>query len=110
MSLLPSTNDASTGIHYFAQNLPAGVAVGLTWTQLGTTGFYTGKITNVSPRLTGTSALSVTLQTATTTDANAAWIMSAYPSTDDNGTITVLVNAQPLTPAVFGVSWAVVKY
>jgi len=110
MSLLPSTNDSAVGIPYYGQNLPSGVATGLSWTQLGTSGYYFGKITNVSPRLTGTSALSVSLQTATTADANAAWIMNAYPSTDTNGTITVLVNAQPLTPAAFGVSWAVVKY
>jgi hypothetical protein len=110
MSLLPSTNDSAVGIHYFAQDLPAGVATGLTWTQLGTSGYYFGKIKNVSAQLTGTSALSVSLQTATSADANTAWIMNASPSTDDNGTITVLVNALPSTPAVFGVSWAVVKY
>ena len=109
MSLLPGCTDSSTGSHYFAPLLPAGVATALAWTQLGTSGFYQSNIIGISPQLTGTSALSVSLQTATTADANNCWILTAYPSTASGGSITVTIAGNPATPASFGVSWAVTK-
>ena len=109
MSLLPGCTDSATGVHYFGTDLPAGVATALSWTQLGVSTFYQSSIVGVSPQLTATSALSVSLQTATIADANNCWILSAYPSTAAGGTIVVTLAGNPATPASFGVSWAVAK-
>ena len=110
MSLLPCCTESSDGIHYFAPNLPAGVSTGLSWTQIGTTGFYTADIINVSPNLTATSALSVSLQAANTVDTYNCWILTAYPVVANGGTIRVDVAGLPASPSTFAVSWAVTKY
>ena len=109
MSLLPSCTESSDGIHYFAPNLPAGLSSNLTWSPLGG-GIYTADIINVSPNLTATSALSVSLQAANATDTLNCWILTAFPVVGNGGTIRVYVAGLPASSSTFVISWAITKY
>ena len=103
---LSSVSLFNSNTPFFAPNLPEGIANSLTWTQIGTTGYYTANITVKG--ISSTSALSSTLQVTNTNVADAynCWLMTAYPTT---GVITFIVAGNPATPASFPISWAVTK-
>ena len=87
-----------------ASPLPSGVANRLGWSQIGTTGFYSASIT--VPSLTAQSVVTATLQCDTTnlTDANACWLLSAFPTTD---TLTFCVAGNPILANNFPIAWHV---
>ena len=87
-----------------ASPLPSGVANGLSWAQVGTTGRYQASITVQG--VTAQTALSCSLQCDTTnlTDAENCWLVTAYPTTN---TINFVVYADPATRTNFPISWAV---
>ena len=89
---------------------PCGVANSLRWTS--NAGVYVAYISNVSPSLQATSALSCAIQTTTsnTTDSLSSWLVSAVPSTLSGGSIQFQVAANPTVPTAFPISWAVVKF
>jgi hypothetical protein len=89
-----------------ASPLPSGVANGLSWTQVGTTGYYTASIT--VPNVTAQTALSCTLQcdASNTTDAYNCWLLTAYPTAN---TISFIVASDPATRTNFPISWSVVR-
>lgn len=103
---LSSVSLFNSNTPFYAPNLPAGIANGLAWTQVGTTGYYTATITVKGVK--STSALSTTIQcdATNTTDASNCWLLTAYPTT---GIIHFIVAGNPATPANFPISWAVAK-
>ena len=90
--------------------VPSGLANSLTWES--NAGVYVAYISNVSPSLKTTSALSCAVQTTTsnTTDSLNSWLVSAVPSTLSGGSIQFQVAANPTVPIAFPISWAVVKF
>jgi hypothetical protein len=94
----------SLSVLQVASPLPSGVANGLSWSQIGTTGRYTAFIT--VPNINAQTPLSCSLQCDTTnlTDAENCWVVTAYPTAN---TINFVVYANPATPANFPISWAV---
>ena len=90
-----------------ASPFPSGVANGLSWSQIGTSGFWTATITVAG--VTASSALSCSLQltTANYANANSAWLVTAQPTTN---TIAFVVASDPTAFATaFPISWAVVR-
>ena len=90
-----------------ASPLPSGIANGLSWSQIGTSGFWTANIT--VPTVTASSALSCTLQVSVANYTNAynAWLLTAEASAN---TITFVVAADPTTfKNAFPISWAVTR-
>jgi hypothetical protein len=75
-------------------------------------------ISGIGASITGTSAISATLQTipadnvtATIADIETHWLIASVPSSANGGSITfVLSGGVPLRPADLYVSWAVTKY
>jgi hypothetical protein len=90
-----------------ASPLPSGVANGLSWSQIASSGFWTANIT--VPTVTASSALSCSLQSsvANATNAYNAWLITAEPTAN---TITFVVASDPTSFAsAFPISWAVVR-
>ena len=107
-TLLTTSAGNVLDVQYFP---PSGVATGLTFGS-NTPGvdFSSANITNVSPFLTATSVISSAIQSATFTDANSCWLMSAVPSSANGGTITFNIYQPPFTPGSYSIAWAVVKF
>lgn len=91
-----------------------GVANGLTWTQVGTTGVYTASITvpGVSGSTTTVSAAAqypadVATNPTAFTDYSNCWLMVVGVTAN---TIKFYVAANPSSPATFGLSWAITNF
>jgi len=93
------------------------------WTPItyGGNTVYAATTIGVSPLLTSTSVISAALQSAPTTgnstvdnaivaDGLNCWLITAYPTTANGGSITFLLAGQPTQPAFFRIAWAVVKF
>jgi hypothetical protein len=88
------------------------------WTQ-NSNGFYSGSITGVSPLLTPTSRLSTTLQLATgytatdVSNSSSLWLITAYPSSANGGTITFFLSDNGVSPSAqtkILLSWAIAGF
>ena len=90
-----------------ASPLPSGIANGLAWVQIGTTGYYTASIT--VPRMTAQSVVTSTLQCDATnvTDAYNCWLLTAYPTAN---TISFVIAGDPATRQNFPIAWHVSRY
>jgi len=84
------------------------------WIGTGISGTYQYTLPNVSPLLTSTSVISAALQNPLNTnsinDALSAWLVTAIPTTANNGSITFVVAAQPSIYNTMVIAWAVVKF
>ena len=112
--------------HWTNEGSPAGtLPSGLTflqsitpWTQ-NAGGFYSGSITGVSPLLTSTSRLSTTLQLSTgytatdVSNSSSLWLITAYPSSANGGTITFFLSDNGVSPSAqtkILLSWAIAGF
>ena len=109
-SISPLVTNTANDVLY-AVNLPCGLASNLAWSSnTPGTNYSSAAISNVSPALTANSVISAAIQSGTFTDTNTSWLMSAVPSTANNGTITFNTYQAPATTASFQIAWAVAKY
>jgi len=85
----------------------SGIANNLTWTQIGSTGFYTASIPvrGISANTLIQSTLSV--PPSNTADVSNCWIVSSY-SIPNN--VVFIAAANPTTPSQFPIAWTVFKY